>query len=94
MALLYAPVPAKKSCSSKSYDWCPRRRTGGGTGAALGPAQGFFLPQEHFLCSSSGFFFLLVAYKVDLMAFPDTLQSDKAANTRKAQMNFNARWKH
>lgn len=40
-----------------------------------------------------GMHFFNVANKVELMAFPDALQSDKTANTQKEQMNFNARQK-
>lgn len=30
---------------------------------------------------------------MELIAFPDALQSDKATNTLRAQMTFNALWK-
>lgn len=69
---------------------------GGGRVEALeqpsAPPMAVSSPRNAFFLLLRIFFF--VAYKVELMAFPDTLQSDKAASTREAQMNFNARWKH
>lgn len=50
-------------------------------------------PAHHLFLSQDSIFFLKVAFKANVMTFPDAWQPRRAANTGKTQASSHARWK-